>query len=170
MLIKVLGAICIIAACGSVGFQLSATHKKIERNMRMLISGIAYIQRELEYRMSPLPEILLQAEKQCDGVVGSFFRLLSQELEKQSSANISYCVDLVIGQLRDVPEAVKKGMLLLGKSLGQFDLDGQMKALESVQNECDEILTALTANRDVRLRNYQTIALCAGVAIAIIFI
>lgn len=170
MYIKIIGALMIIIACGGIGFKITVAHRKTEKMMGTLLSGIQFIQQELQYRMSPLPEILLQTGKHCSGIVGQFFNLFSEELERQISPDTTYCVEAALRRLGDVPSPVRQGMVLLGKSLGHFDVIGQLKMLESVYAQCNEMLIALATNQDVRLRNYRTIALCTGVTVAIIFI
>ena len=58
----------------------------------------------------------------------------------------------------------------MGSSLGRFDLEGQLQGLESVRIYCREQLDELSKDRDVRLRSYQTLGLCAGAALAILFV
>ena len=64
----------------------------------------------------------------------------------------------------------KQCLLNLGNSLGLFELEGQIKGVESVRNDCAQQLKQLSHNDQLRLRSYQTLALCAGAALAIIFI
>ena len=58
----------------------------------------------------------------------------------------------------------------LGASLGRFDLQGQLQGIESVRAQCRKDLAELEDNRDQRLRSYQTLGLCAGCALAILFL
>ena len=50
-----------------------------------------------------------------------------------------------------------------------FDLAGQLKSLKALQRACQDALVSLERDKDVRMRNYQTLGLCAGAALAIIF-
>ena len=68
------------------------------------------------------------------------------------------------------PPLTRDNLILLGESLGRFDINGQLKGLESVRSSCRTALDSMTENREVRLRNYQTLGLCAGAALAIILI
>jgi hypothetical protein len=54
--------------------------------------------------------------------------------------------------------------------MGKFDIDGQINGLEAVRSLCRRMLDELTSGREVRLRNYQTLGLCAGAALVILFI
>jgi len=49
-------------------------------------------------------------------------------------------------------------------------MEGQLKGLESVRQECRRQVETLSYNRDARLRSYQTLGLCAGAALAILFV
>ena len=54
--------------------------------------------------------------------------------------------------------------------MGQFDLSGQLKGFEAVNKDCLRELTDLENNRTQRTRSYQTLGLCAGAALAILFL
>jgi stage III sporulation protein AB len=58
----------------------------------------------------------------------------------------------------------------LGQSLGRFDLEGQLKGIEMTKSETQRILQEYTDNQDSRIRCYQTLSICAGAAVAILFI
>jgi hypothetical protein len=58
----------------------------------------------------------------------------------------------------------------LGQSLGRFDLNGQLLGIAAVRNTCRSKLQQFEKNKEVRLRSYQTLGLCAGAALAILFI
>lgn len=170
MIIKTIGAILIIAACGCFGFLTTASHRRSAKLMRQLLSAIDNISQELRYRMCSLPDAFHNTAQYYSGTIGAFFNTLANELEKQVAPDIICCVDAALAQTRDVPDIVKKGLLLLGKALGRFDLEGQLKGLDAVYEECSSILEAFIDNQDIRLRSYQTLALCAGAAIVILFI
>ena len=57
-----------------------------------------------------------------------------------------------------------------GAYLGRFDLPGQKQGLEEVREACRMELEALGKNRETRLRSYGTLGLCAGAALAILFL
>ena len=170
MIIKIIGAILIISASGSFGLLMAATHKRTAKIMQELISAIDFMMRDLQYRMCSLADAFRAVSSYNSGVIGDFFNILSNELERQVAPDIAYCVDAALSQIKNLPELVRKDILLLGKSLGRFDLDGQLKGLSAVKAECTNTLQAFTDNQDIRLRSYQTLALCAGAAVVILFI
>jgi hypothetical protein len=68
----------------------------------------------------------------------------------------------------DQSPLLKKLLLDLGRTLGHFDLDGQIQGIEAVRQEAVASLDKLTKDKEARLRSYQTLGLCAGAALAIL--
>lgn len=170
MTIKLLGAIFIIVGCGGFGFRIAANHLREEKTLRQLISILDFMECELQYRLTPLPDLCRQAAGQGSGVLSAVMLTLTRELEDQISPDVERCMSAALSQYKDIPEQTRQLLELFGRSLGRFDLSGQLKGIEGVRQECRRKLQELTANKDVRLRSYQTLALCAGAALAILFI
>lgn len=170
MSIKVIGAIMVILGCGSFGFKLAANHLREEKTLRQLIAVLDYMECELQYRLTPLPVLCRQAAAESTGPLCQVFLFLALELEDQISPDVERCMTAALHKAKDIPILTQTGLLLLGRSLGRFDLDGQIKGLEAVRQECRRNLDNLNQNRDIRLRSYQTLGLCAGAAIVILFI
>lgn len=167
---KMIGAVLIIAACSGVGFSIAAAHRKAEQALQQLIRALEFMSSELQYRLTPLPHLIRMAAKQTQGVIRTALAALSQELEQQISPDAHSCMAAAVKKTEKLPDAAKRNLLLMGSSLGRFDLQGQLGGLESVRQLCKRDLDGLQGNRDVRLRSYQTLGICAGVALVILFI
>lgn len=167
---KWIGAVLIVAGCGGFGFTLSAEHRALEKSLRKLVGILDYMTCELRYRMTPLPDLCGAAGKESGGALGKVFCQLSMELESSHSASVSNCMESALKRIGELPSRTRDNLILLGNSLGRFDLEGQLNGLEAVRTSCRRDLESLTANKDVRLRNYQTLGLCAGAALAIVLI
>lgn len=170
MSIKIIGAILLIAGCGSVGFQLAAAHLKEEKTLRQFTAILDYMECELQYHLTPLPELCRQAAIQSKGSLNRVFDLLAMELENQMSPDVARCMNFVVAKAENLPDKTKGLLKSLGRSLGKFDLDGQIKGLESVRAECRRLLSDMEKGKTARLRGYQTLGLCAGAALAILFV
>lgn len=168
--IKLIGVILVIGSCGTFGFSLAATHRKEERCLRQLISVLDYMACELQYRLTPLPSLCRQAAGETSGVIRQVLACFTEELEDQISPNVSSCMNAALRRSRDVPSVTKECIETLGQSLGRFDLAGQLRGLESARQTCRYKLDMLEANKEVRLRSYQTLGLCAGAALVVMLI
>lgn len=167
---KWIGAVLIVAGCGGFGFSLSAEHRREENSLRKLIALLDFMACELQYRMTPLPELCVAAAGETRGPLRQVFSKLAELLEASVSGNVAGAMDDALQSAEPLPEKTRDNLLALGRSMGRFDLTGQLSALESVRAGCRRDLEEFTSNRDVRLRNYQTLGICAGAAVAIILI
>ena len=170
MNIKIIGAVFVFISCAGVGFRIAANYKREERSLRQLVNALDYMECELQYRLTPLPTLCRYTASQSAGIIRSVFLSLATELEDQVHPDVWHCMASVLGKAKDLPELTMQALESLGRSLGRFDIDGQLKGLEAVRTECRRLLNELTSNRDVRVKSYQTLGLCAGAAMAILFI
>lgn len=169
MNLKLVGAVLIIGGCAGVGFSMAAAHRREEAALRQLIGALDYMGCELQYHLTPLPELCRKAAGECTGAVKQVLLQLSAELEGQIAPDATSCMNAAIARTPRLPQRTRKNLLALGSSLGRFDLQGQLSGLDNARNQCRRELDALSKDRDVRLRSYQTLGLCAGSALAILF-
>ena len=170
MIPKLLGAGLIVAACGCMGFAKAAAHRRKERMLQQLILALQTMASELQYRLTPLPQMLRLGAAQCGGLLGRVFGSAADEMENQVAPDAASCFHMALEGLPELPGALRDKLLLLGKSLGRFDLQGQLSGMEAVSQLCKRDLEGLLLNRDARLRSYTTLGLCAGVALVILFV
>ena len=170
MTVKLIGALCILAGCAGVGFQIAANYVKEEKAVRQLIGLLDYMSSELQYRLTALPDLCRQASKEAKGPLSRLFLQLSREMAEQIAPDVRRCMDAAMAKVTDIPPVTCQLLKTLGGSLGRFDMAGQLRSIDSVRAECKRRLDSLTENRDVRLRSYKTLGLCAGAAIVILFI
>ena len=166
---KLIGAIFIISGFGCAGFVAVLTHKKTVRLMQRLISIFEYMECELAYRMTPLPELFRKIPGESD-VVKRYFNVLANELEGQVSPDVACCAIAALTQVQDLPDLVQKCILVFSQNTGCFDIDGQLKGIASARENCVSSLGIYTKNQDIRLRNYQALALCAGATVVILLL
>lgn len=170
MNIKLIGAILTVSACGAAGFRTAKAYIREETTLRRLIAALDYMECELQYRLTPLPDLCRQAAAQSAGVIRRIFAALANELEDQISPDVQCCMLASLEKVKDVPPLTKQEMRDLGAGMGRFDMEGQLRGLEAVRADCRNRLQELSCNRDVRVRSYQTLGLCAGAAIAILML
>lgn len=167
---KWIGAMLVILGCGGFGFMMAMSHRRTESTLRQLIGALDYMECELHYRLTPLPQLCRQTAAESSGCIRTVFSELAHELEDQISPDVKSCMDAALAKAGELPLQAKKVLLTMGQTLGRFDMDGQMQGLSGARQLCRRELELLSENREVRLRNYQTLGLCAGAALAILFL
>ena len=170
MNLKWMGAILIVAGCGGFGFLMARNISREVYALRRLMGILDYMSCELEYRLTPLPETLRKATVSQDGCVNRALIFLAEELESQVAPDVKSCMKAALARVPDLPKRTRAMLEELGISLGAFDLPGQLKGLEAVRQDCSRVLSELEQNRAQRTRSYQTLGLCAGAALAVLFI
>ena len=170
MIFKVMGAILIILGCGGVGFSLCQNHRREEAALEQLIHSLEWMRLELSYRMPALPSLCKEVAGITEGIIGDVFRNFALELDQQIRADVLSCMNAAIFSVPKLPTSVVSHLKSLGTSLGQFDLQGQITALETAEALCKRDLLQLNKHREIKFRNYQVLGLCAGAAMVLLFL
>lgn len=170
MTLKWIGAVLVIAGCGGFGFSIALSYQRQLRIMAQLIQVLEYMECELEYRMTPLPQLCLEASRQVSGCMSRVFQVLAKELDNQISPDAGCCMKAALAKISEIPERVRGILELLGTSLGRFHLSGQLKEIKAVKQQCQSELEFLRSQRDNRVRSCQTLGICGGIALVILFI
>lgn len=167
---KLIGAMMIVLCCGWFGFSMAGAHRREEEQLRQLIGALDYMHCELQYKQTPLPELCRQAAACCHkGTIQSFFQELGSQLQAQTQPTPNACVKAILGRSKRFPQLCQSALEALGASLGQFDLEGQLNSLEAVRTSSREKLAQHCLGKEAQRRSYQTLGICAGAALVILF-
>ncbi|MBQ9761650.1 MAG: stage III sporulation protein AB [Oscillospiraceae bacterium] len=167
---KIVGAVLIVAACGGIGLSKAAAHRRLEQELRNLIGVLEFMGCELQYRLTPLPELCRTAADVTRGTIRHIMEGLAQELEQQIAPDVSVCMAATLQKTQKTSPILTGHLERLGEWLGRFGLQGQLKSLDGLKAQCGDALKDLSFHRAERLRSYQTLGFCAGAALAILFI
>lgn len=167
MNLKWIGTLIVIAGCGGAGFLFAATYRQQIKQIHQLLTVLDLFQSELEYRRTPLPELCCIAGCSCSGVLKTVFEKLFLELDSQIAPDACCCMNAVLQSVQ-LSTPVRGLFCDLGKSLGRFDLTGQIRGIEAVRRDGSMLLDKLIREQDKRLQSYQTLGLCAGASVAIL--
>lgn len=170
MIIRIFGAFLIIGGCTGVGFAVSGNYRRQERAMEELLRCLQWMSCELNYRIPPLPVLCRSASEICQGPVSKVMLQLADELDRQLTPDVATCIHAALSAVPGIPDKAEAHLRRLGKSLGRFDLQEQIASLEAAMAGCRQELETISGNREVQTRNYQTLGLCAGAALVIIFL
>ena len=157
MIYKWIGAGFVIAACSGFGFSLASLHRKQEKLLRQFLQVLEDMECMLQYKLMPLPELCRSSVRRIGGPIRTVLLQFAQELEQQVAPDAPSCMSVALASCQ-FPEGSLKY------------LAGQLQGLESVKANCELVLKNLECNREVRIRSYQTLGICTGVAMAILFI
>ena len=168
MYLKLMGAILIFAACGGYGIMIAVNHRKEVASLHQLACVADKMICELEYRLTPLPELCVFASQQTKGRLSQYFAELAKIMDEQVSPDIGECTMVALSRVSGIPGHTASQLQALGQTLGRFDLPGQINALQQCRESSQGELEELEYQQPQRLRSYQTLGFCAGAALAIL--
>lgn len=169
MSIRIIGVCFVAVACSFLGFKLASDFRFEMKALRDLINILNYMECELHFRLTPLPQ-LCRISAEHGKSLKCVFLSFAREMEHQASPDTAKCMETAILQNADLTDAVKPYLLEFGSSCGKFDLEGQLSGIDAVRKKCSKNLKELEKDKDMRIRNYQTLGLCAGAALAILLL
>jgi stage III sporulation protein AB len=147
---------------------MATNHRREVLALRQLVLVLEKMICELEYRLTPLPELCRFGAEQTNGAVQTFFRELACIMDEQISPDVGICTVAALKRTSNLPVQTAAQLQALGQTLGRFDLQGQLNSLEQCKQSCLGQLEVLEYQQPQRLRSYQTLGFCAGAALAIL--
>lgn len=170
MSLRWIGAILVFTGSGGVGLFMILQDKRKLESIKELTDALRFMRNELSCRVTPLPALCDLVSRVCQGSVASVFEAFRAELEGQALWDASLCMKAAVSKCRQLPQSAAELLDKLGRNMGRFGLEEQLAGLDSLIAECSSLCEALERDRPQRLRNYQTLALCTGAALAILLL
>ena len=170
-MIRLFGAILLIL--GGLGLGLAAVGHLTGRvrDLRELEGAIDDLQRELCWRMAPLPEALEQAAGSTSGRVARFLRLCAREasaLEGRPFRQIwAECMTTARMELDREDAAILEE---LGAVLGRYDGDSQRQALERTAGLLQKQQGQAAERRERLGRLYGILGVSGGLLLVILLL
>ena len=166
-----IGAALLTAGCGAVGLGAVSRLDGRVRDLRELAAGLDALQRELGWRLTPLPAALAAAAGEAHGRAAAFFERCAQGTEKLDGRSFQQVwregLEICPLQLeREDRELLEQ----LGPVLGRYDGDSQRRAIEDVLTRLERQIAQASENRRRLGRVYGVLGITAGLFLTILLI
>ena len=170
-MIRLVGALLTAAGGAFWGFAAARRLRRRARVLRQLAGAMEQMEREISFRLTPLPEVFAALSQEYSGPVGALFAGCVQEmdgLDRQPMAKLwrqalaEAPLDLDGRGLRALEE--------LGEVLGRYDGDSLCIALKQA---CGELIAAAEEaerEREQKERMEQILGLTAGALLVILLV
>lgn len=162
------GAALIVAGCGGWGIAVAAALLREETMVRELQHFLKLIRWELQYRMTPLPELIQNCSGQTHGNLRKILVRFDDNLRNLSLPDAGSCMSLALTE--EIPPAVRSLLVFLGDSLGRYDLSGQLEGLQAAETACRSREEELRQEQDTKLHSFRILGFCAGIALAVLLV
>lgn len=168
--VKLCGAVLIIFSSTCCSFSLTIHRLQEVRLLTVLEYMIDDILCELPFSMAPLPDLVRKTASKTPTALRRIFAAFADNLDQQFFPDVSSCMENALHESNSSFLKVNQILLLLGQSLGRFDLPGQEKSLKSVWEQCHHNLRILREDQTESIRCTRVLGICAGAALVILLI
>lgn len=166
-MIKTMGILLIFLGAVGTGGSMALSVYRANTLLRQLLAAMELLHNELSFRQTPLPEAMEYLARTNQGAVAAFFSRLARDLRQRQERSVEVIMRKNLMQSGFTPQA-RRILQQLGNGLGQYDLEGQLRAVELAEKRLQERLEQSNAEQSGRIRSYCTLGVCAGMAIAIL--
>lgn len=168
-MLKTIGIVLVVLGASGAGFSMALAVQRNIAVVQQLIGALDQMKSEMQYRKTPLPELMRVLSVSTRGQVSSLFCRVADDMFLRQEASVYAIIKKAL--LAAPPSAfspsVRHVLLNLGSGLGKYDVEGQLRAIDLALSRLRDILEQSTAEQKTRVRSYCTLGICAGLAIAI---
>ena len=172
-MLKLLGAVLLLAACGGWGFSSAWQLRQRLADLRELRRIASVLRQEIAYAGMALPEALRRIGNRTEGIFKEFLDSLAAELTRCPGESFhlifSEQTDEILSRTAMEP-ADLADFKELGKYLRYLDRGMQLSNLDLYLSETEGKIERLTEELPARKKLFQTMGVLAGVFLAILFI
>ena len=170
MIVKWIGSVCIILSCAGMGVTIAYKQVREITLLDQWIRILLRMENEIKYHLRPIPELFRMISYDENGWFKTLFQKIAEELDNQIQPDVERCVHMALRTINQFPVSILDGIKCLSKDLGRYDLQEQLHGIERVRIAAEEKCQILKKDKSRRIRGYQTLGLCAGAALVILFI
>ena len=171
-MLKLIGLSLILTASSAMGLGLARTVRRQQAQTLAFIDAVLRIRHELQYRLTPLPDVFLALQESREAAVAAFFSGLAGSLSAADTCTVGYACRQALRRTEGlcIPAGVRTALMSLFDTLGKYDLDGNLQALDLALGRLREEARQLQGSAAARCKTYVTLGVCTGLAVAVILI
>lgn len=167
---RLIGALLVVLGAGGFGFRRAAQFYKTARQLEQLTGAVEMLQCEINYTRLPLPELYAEVAERQTGAIARFFRVMSAQLTcglprtKAAQCAMQQTAGLLL------PNDARMALLELCETLGRYDVDGENRILRLSAQRIRSAQERCEGEKRQMARSCTALAVCAGIALAILML
>ncbi len=170
-MIRLVGAILIVVGSASAGFYMAGNVRKTQRIYRDALRATTYMKSEIECYLTPLHDIYGQLAHILPKPLAALFFALYEQARRSlgllPAVHFSRARQLLRNRL---PHELVQIFAEMFDMLGRQDAVAQMRAITLAEEHLNEVLNRVSSEKKERCHAYETIGVCAGIALVIVLV
>jgi len=170
--LKMTGAVLMVAACSYTGFALSQRFIQRHRQLTVLQMGLEILSSEIAYMRTPLPQAFKKIALRLEEPISGIFFAAGRKLEEGECYPREAWRETLLGKQQDTALSPQDISVLgqLGVVLeGDADSDGQVRQLKLLAREVERLILEAEAEKNKNVRVWRYLGLLGGLGFAILF-
>lgn len=169
-MLRLVGAALIFVGAGYAGWQASGELIAGTRQIQELMEALKALERELAFRLTPLPELLFSVGTRTEGPLGAFFVQCSRHAQS-GDGMFTENWDREAEGLKDRLDAYSMDCLLrLGHGIGRYHWEEVKELIASLAKELEMHLQKERQENIRKGQVYRTLSITAGAFLIILFL
>ena len=170
-MLKLIGAVLLAGGAAALGFSAAAQLERRVRALRELVSAVEVMERELTFRLTPMPELLSALAERTREPVSRFFACCLDGMKELGEFPLSALWENALAEVpMDLGAEEREVLRALGGVLGRYDGEGQREALELTRVQLSQCLERAAEDRTRLGRVYGALGLTAGAFLVILLL
>lgn len=169
---RFLGSLLLMVGAAGLGFGAVSQLRTHVAALRSLAGALEQMERELGFRLTPMPELMARLAREVQGPAGLVFSHCREHMNELGEKSFGQLWREAVEAESDLllTEQERQIMDALGDVLGRYDGDGQREALQSAARQLDECLKKAEEDQHRLGRVYTALGLGAGAMLVILLL
>ena len=172
-ILKEICLIAIMALCSYIGFSIGNSYKRRSINLIEFNNALIFLQNEILYCYTPLPEAFNKCSNKCKGTMSKMFKLISKKLKYNNVENVYIAFNDSINDYKEelyFKDEDKDVILDFARSLGECGIYGQDKIFNFTLDRLKERLKIADEECKKNQKMYRYLGVSLGAMITIFLI
>ncbi len=170
-MLRLLGAVLVVGGAGALGLLAAQKLRRRVENLRAMTGALELAERELSFRLPPIPDLFSSLERRAPAPAGACFGRCLAGMDRLGEDSLgTLWREAVEETLPDLAPEDREELAELGEVLGRYDGEGQRQALALTRARLERNLERAEADRDSRGRLCAALGLTAGAFGAILLL
>lgn len=165
---KYLGIIFIVCSTAYMGFHLANGFRLRRKLLTQFLRCLPIIRNEIVFCGTPIPKIFRLISDHTDGEVHEVFGQVSKQMEEHKTMTPTEAMEETLTARKYT--CLVPRLLELADKLGNYDVEAQIAGIDQVQSQAELQVDELEQERLQKGKVYESLGICAGLALAILLI
>lgn len=170
-MLKAVGAALLLA--GSAGLGLAAI-RRLERRvtaLRSLTEALELMERELDFRLPPMKELILETAGRAAEPAAGFFRACGEGMDELEGNPLSgLWRQTALEKLPALKKQDLETLFSVGAVLGRYDGEGQRRTIAAARERLSDFLVEASEERRRQGKVYGALSVTAGAFLVILLL